>query len=30
MGVVYLPEVEDEIVRRREMSAHDSNFNRQP
>jgi hypothetical protein len=28
MGVVYLPEIEDEIVRRRELSKPDSNFNR--
>ncbi len=28
MGVVYLPEVEDEMLRRREATAPDSNFNR--
>ncbi|KAL6763955.1 chloride channel [Haematococcus lacustris] len=28
MGVVYLPDVEDEIVRKRELNARDSNFNR--
>ncbi len=27
-GVVYLPDVEDEIVRRRELTKPDSNFNR--